>query len=352
MKTEFLFKWTQSPSPYRRKKAISKLTAICMNNKSVLTNFLMVLNRLIEDEDERVRVEAYNALAKIALKYSETAEETLNKLIRKFGSETPISKATIIKGIREIVLTNFSLFSDDIKELIREAVLSEDINIKLVALNFLEDLIDLDSQYVIDNTDIIMSLARIDNINVRVKALNVLKSITDLLPEEKPSEIHELVLSAINDQSYLVRTSALSVLRKLVMSKKVGIDNELIKLIRKKLRDRHVPVKTEALRLVFALTDNNLSIIDDFLDIISNEYLLVEKNKNLKIMVLEYLYEKISNIPTDIIHKHKLPRVLDIIEKNTVRKNKKLATIKDLARNILEEKLGYTFELRKNLAKI
>ena len=86
---------------------------------------------------------------------------------------------------------------------------------------------------------------------------------------------------------------------------------------------------------------------DELLEVVTWEVMIREKNERLVIKVLDIFDRLLTTVPVEIINKHEVPRALDIIEKNTYPKNPEKAKIKELARRVLEERLGYTFEKRK-----
>jgi len=349
MKTRYLFQWMQSNSINRKKRAIEKLTSICLQDESILENLLEELKKCIDEEAEEVRAIAYKAMYQLALKYEKIAGEIIRIYTTRFSDEGPLSKTIMISIIKKIIEKYPSRYDNEIKNLFRVAIDTDDINLKSIAIRSLSNIVALDVDFVLSNIEDVLAAVKSNNVNLIVSALEALKSIIVFMPDEKISDIQNSVKEALNNSSYLVRSHALMVLNVLIKEKKTVINESLIALIKKKLLDENIPVKVEALKTVFTIIDNNPNLIDEFLGAIVKECLLRQKNSTLKVIVLDYLSENIDKIPREILYRHNLPRILDIIDKNTVRKNEKLSKIKSLARTILEEKLGITYEMRKNL---
>ena len=155
----------------------------------------------------------------------------------------------------------------------------------------------------------------------------------------------------MNDDSYMARSEALINIAHLIRNNHIPISDELLTAIRKRLRDPKNAVKIATISAIDALLEKNSTLADKYLSIMANEILLKSRSLRLKIKTLECLLKHIDHIPREIINKHNLARALDILEYNTIPKNQELRKIKTLARTLLEEKLGYTYELRQKLRK-
>ncbi len=349
MKSKYLFQWMQSKSVNRKKRAIEKLAFMCMQDKSILKDFFEALLKMVEDDVTEVRAMVYKAMYRLALKYKEVINKTLEIYKTKFSEEESLPKTIILSGIKKIIEVEPTIYDDSVRDMIQESIESEDVNLRSIGIRFLSSLIALDNDFVLNNIDNVLAAAKSDNINLMLSAFDVLKNVVSSLPEDKISEVRSAVIGALEHGSYLVRKHALTVLNNMLIEKKTEVDENVIRLIRKKLRDNSDFVRHEALRSVFIIAKDDPYLVDGFLSIIVKDYLLNGKNKNLKLSVLNYLSENIEKIPREILYRHELPRALDIIDRNTVRKNEKLSRIKDLAKFILEEKLGVTYEMRRNM---
>lgn len=349
MKTEYLLQWIQSDLANKKKRAIEKLTNMCLYDESLLENFFEELKKIVNEDVGEVRAAAYKAMRKLALKYERITEEIMKIYVTKFRGEELTSRAIILSSIRKITEKYPHLYNDQVRNLFQEAIDSDDVNLKSIAIKSLSNLISLDTDFVLSNIDKALAAIKSNNTNLIVSALDALKEIVTHISDEKMSEIQRIAEEALSNSSYLVRAHTLILLNVLLRKRKIVMDKKLITLIKKRLRDESILVKIEALKLAFVATENNPNVMDEFLGIIVNEYLIRERNKNLKLITLSYLNENINKIPKEILHRHNLPKVLDIIDKNTVRKNKKLSQIKKLARDILEKKLGVDYERRRAL---
>jgi len=344
-----LLRWVKSPIVSRRRKAIRRLVKNSLRDPTKVDEIFNMVVEGTNDPDESVRITAIKSLVELSLTYQRFLPDVMDTLLKMFEDDSPQVKSVVLNGLTKIISVNKELFNDNVQSIVEVGLNSPDTNVRIAALNSLAIIANFNTDVLLKNLETVLSCMEDPNPLVRRNSIEALLTSVDLLSDADIAKIWNILLSALKDPSCEVRKNALEFLHKLLEKEKMELDDNVINEIRKKLRDDAVPVKSEALALVSKLIDKNSYLADKFLDIISRECLLKEKNLNFKLQVLEFLKESVKKIPSSILNRHNIPRSLDIVEKNTVPKSPKREKIKRLARYILEDLLGYTYEIRKKM---
>jgi len=347
MQEKIVLSWIKSPIAGRRRKAIKQLTKNALRDPSKVNDAIEAIKALVNDEDWSVRCVALGALTDITLSHPDFIRETTNILLDKFDDESVNVRLRVLHALTKLVRINEDIIDEDLMNLIEKGLNDENSGVREATLRFLVEVIEKNPEVLRTHLEMLNETVNDANPLVRKYSIEALISHLDVLNDEEISSLKELLFSKLTDPSIAVRCASLKGLEKLLLDNKLPIDNEFINSLRKKLRDQSIPVKLTALSLVRDLVAMNPRLADHFFDIIASEYLLKEKNLNFKLEVLEFLKEFVKKIPVEIINRHNIPRALDILEKATVPKSPKRQRIKDLTRYILEDLLGYTYEVRK-----
>lgn len=350
MDTKYLVKWLSSPIPGRRQKAIYKLSKLAVHGKYDRTQVIEHAFKLIRDENWSVRATAISALVPI-LELGMISEKIIEALIDVAKKdEHPNVKANAIIALGKIADKIYDKHGPSLKEIFKENFGSDNNDVKHATFLLGARLSLVNQEYIREYLEALkQEFNKLPSL-IKSEILRYLRVLYSAASEEVGPALKELTLNNMEDETYYVLTEVLRNLALLMRENIITYDNELIEYIRKKLRKNNKPtVIQSALNVVNELIKKESILIDNFLDILLNELLLGMKNKRIKIQVLRLLNENIENIPRDLVYKHNIPRVLDVIDLNTVPKNSELAMIKNLAREILENKLGYNYELRQKL---
>ncbi|MHA1615790.1 MAG: sister chromatid cohesion protein PDS5 [Candidatus Njordarchaeales archaeon] len=348
MRINYLLKWLDSPVPGRRRKALEQLTKHAIRTPSQIDQIYPRIKQLIKDSDWSVRSTLLKSLTELALVKQEILPETLEVIKESINDEFPNVRSTAIFCLAKLIAKYKDLAQDTHTiDTALERLRDENNNVKEAALRLLLELSRINSDILQKKFNEVYGLANHEIASIRKRVLEVFNENFENIPEDQLANVISLYYEKLKDPDYFVREYALKGFCRLVELDKVKIDETLIREVRKRLRDLYIPVKRATIELIRKILDKNIFYADNFLDIISNEILLKEKSLNFKLEVLRLLYDYIDKIPQGIIHKHNIPRSLDKLEKATVEKSAKREEIKKLARVILEQKLGYTVEIRR-----
>lgn len=351
MQIKYLERWLSSPYPGRRRKALRTLSKYAVHGKYDPERiFPAAVKALRTDDDWKVRSSAVSSITEITLRYNKFLDDTLKILTERINSETHVNVRGNILNCLSKIIEKYDV--DDIKsiyDLCLDAIKDPNSEVKHGAMRTLVN-ISLKQEKNLDNT-IKAILDTIEDLPPLVKkeTIRLLGRIYEKYPEKTKDIMSDLSSKYITSDIYALREEVLKIIVKLIENNHIEITDKLLATLRKNLRYPKICVKMTTIDVIDAIWKRNIETADLFLDIITKELLLNSKNRRLKIKTLELLLDHINNIPRSVINRHKLPRVLDIVEYNTIPKNELLRKIKLLARTLLEEKLGYTFEDRKRL---
>ncbi|MEX0568075.1 MAG: HEAT repeat domain-containing protein [Candidatus Njordarchaeota archaeon] len=351
MQIKYLERWLKSPYPGRRRKALRTLSKYATQGKYKPEKiFPIAINALKNDSDWQVRSSAASSIADIALTYNQFLDDAFKTLIEKIKDESHANvKGNIFNSLSKLI-DRYDI--DDLKsvyDLCLNAIKDPNSEIKHGAIRVLVS-ISLKQEKNLEEvlgiiSDTIESLPSL----IKKETIRLLSKIYDKYPEKTKDMLSDMASRYVTSDAYLLREETLKIIAKLIKNDHINITEDLIRTLRKQLRDPKTCVKMATIDAINAIWKKNIETADLFLDIIAEDILLKSKSRQLKIKTLELLIEHIQQIPRPVINRHNLARVLDILEYNTVPKNELLKKIKSLARILLEEKLGYTFEERKRL---
>jgi len=348
MKYEYLIKWLRSPIPGRRRKALEKLTKSLLKDQSRLKEVYSRIKELLSDEDWSVRSVAIKSLTEIALTREEFLKDAVEALKLGLRDEAPNVRASTVYNLARLITKYESLLQNtELISLAIDLLKDENNNVKEASLRLLQEISKVNSELLQEKIEELYSLAAHENANIRRNILAIFTEHLQNFSDDNIAKIMEIYYERIKDPNFLVRENAIRGLMRLLELNKLNVNDDLVRELRKRLRDPQVPVKRAALNLLRKILDKNAFYADKFFDIIAEDLLLKEKNLNLKIEVLKLLHDYVEKVPRDILNKYQIPRALDKLEKATVEKSPKKTLIRMLAREILENKLGYTLELRK-----
>ncbi len=349
MQINQLIAWTKSPIAGRRRKAIKKLTKFVLNNPEKIKEFYDLLKDMIADENWSVRSTVVSSIAEIASLKDEIRADAISILLGLIENDEPNVRASALQAIRKIIAKDPNLINDDILRASKKALDDENPNVREAALNLTLELSKYDAEILTDTYSIVLTLAKDSNPRIRESALRILVKNIDKMTEDQLEDAKNIFYERTTDERFEVRKLSIEGLMKLFTKGLISYSSEIANLVRKKLRDPAIPVRITALNFVVSIIEKNARYSDDFLDIITKEILLREKNLNLLKVTIEILDKYVDNIPEDIINKHDVPRTLDILEKSIIPKSPDKARLKASVRQLLEDKLGYTYEIRKKM---
>ncbi len=352
MDVKYLEKWIQSPIPGRRRKAIRLLTRYANNNKYDTGKILKHIKNALADENWAVRATAVSCMTDLALKNRDIGKDIIKILMKRLDEEDHSNvKGNILRCISYIVDKYEVDILDDLYRVGLATIDDLNNDVKHGSIMLLTS-IGLRGEKYLD--EIASRLKEIFGDLPPLLKRDVLRSVRKLYlkyPKKLSTITIDISLDSLKDDSYMARVEALNNLSYLIQNDDIKTTDEIISIIRKRLRDPKDAVKIAAIETINAILDKDADLVDNFMDIITNEILLRSRNIRLKINTLRCLLKHIDKISKDIVNRHNLPRVLDILEFNTVPKNEGLGLVKNLARTLLEEKLGYSYEERLRLRR-
>ncbi len=351
MDVKYIEKWTESPVVGRRRKAIRLLTQLTIHGKYDLDKTLNIVRNAINDDAWQVRAVAVSSFTQLALFNSKVLDDATKVLLEKIRDDKEHAnvRGNALRGMARLIEKYGIDIPKDTYDLCLSLLDAPNNDIKHGSISILVSI----ALRMREKLDEILDKMR-DTIKdlpplLKRESLVFMRRLYMKYPQETSEVFTKISMDLVGDENYMARSEALRNLAYLVKNDHIAITDELLTMLRKRLRDTKNAVKMAAMDVIDAILEKNSGLADKYLDIITNEILLKSKSRRLKIRTLECILRHINNIPRDIVNKHNLPRVLDILEYNTIPKNQELQKIKILARTILEEKLGYTYEMRKRL---
>ncbi len=348
--TKYLEAWLSSPYVGRRRKALKLLGKYAMRGRYDRRRIFERAKDALNDENWKIRAVAASIIADIATVETSLIGDAFNILYNQLKKEKhPNVKGNILRGLSKILDKKHI---DSVEELLK-------LGLELLRFpngDVRHGSIQLLSQLVIRlGRDIDTVLGSFDDIIHELPPLlkrEILRSMREIYikyPDASVDTLRKSTIRLLNDSSHLVLEEALYNLSLLIRDRRIPLGNEIIMMIRRKLRSEKAAVRMAALDTIDSILTIDPKYADAYLDIVGREILLKEKNRRVKIKALELLVRHIDRIPRDLIFRYKIPRILDILDLNTIPKNDELKTIKELARILLEHKLGYDYASRVRL---
>ncbi len=348
MRVEQLEKWVSSPIPGRRRKALQKLTKEMIHGEYDLEKLYESAKKLLEDENWSVRVAAIKTLTEIALRDENKIKEVIATLEEKLEEENPNVLMATIDNLAKLYFKSRKRITRKKIEDFLKLLEHEKSNVREAVIRFLKKVGEYSK--VTRETALSTLMDTLDKEtapNVISHILDFFSSYAQEISSEHVSRLLGVIATYRRHESVDVRRSAVLLLKKLLESNKLSLSSDVLTIIKKALRDEKLAVRDAAVDAFEEVLKKDPRATDELLGVVTWEVMMKEKNERLVIKVLDIFDRLLTTVPVEIINKHEIPRALDIIEKNTYPKNPERAKIKELARRVLEEKLGYTFEKRK-----
>ncbi len=347
MRLDMLEMWLRSPKASRRRKAIQKLRKEALRNVSLIDKYFDQFIELVNDEDWAVRAASLHSCIEFSKVKKNLTSRVLPVIKEKVKDPSPNVRAIALRGLSELLTED--MLEEFIYDAYTRAIKDENNDVRIAALELAKKIAKYDADFFVKHVEEFLNTLNSDAVGpIKEKILEIFADNIDKLDEKMLHALKDAIFKNIKHRDFAVRVACLRTLSKMYELGKID-ENELRTILRKRLRDEAIPVKIAAIELIEKIIDKNARFADNYLDIISKEILRKEKNLRLKLRTLEMLDKTVDKIPTEIVNKHELPRTLDILDKLTVEKREELRKIKMLARHILEEKLGFTFEKRRKL---
>jgi len=348
--TRYLEAWLKSPYVGRRRKALRILGKYAVQGKYDRKAIFETAKRALNDKDWKVRAVAASVIADIANADKNFASEAFTILYNHLEKEKhPNVRGNILRGLSKLVDIKEPFNAKNLFEIGLDLLKSPNGDVRHGSIQLLSQLVINFGERINEVLSSFDAILPESPPLLKKEILRLMREIYTKYPNDSLELFTKITMESLKENSYLILEEALANLSILIRDRKLALDNDIIMLVRRKLRSEKIAVKIAALGVVDAILSIEPKYADAYLDIIGREILLKEKNRRIKIRALELLVRHIDRIPRDIIYQYRIPRVLDILDLNTVPKNDELRTIKELARILLERKLGYDYAARIRL---
>ncbi|MGQ4890860.1 MAG: hypothetical protein ACP6IP_00025 [Candidatus Njordarchaeia archaeon] len=345
MKIEQALKLVKNPVKVKRRKGLKFIIGNFkyFEKKDEIFN---TIRELSNDDEWSIRALALKGLVTMALQYRDLVDDSIATLKKALNDENENVRSSAIDNFVKLLKVNKNVNIDTVKEFVTTGLNDENVSVINSALRLLmyssnNGILEL-GDYV---DDLLGLLNRINNVYTRLLLIGLLTATFNDLKEDIKNNIIAELKGLTKHEHANYRANALQTIGKL-LEKNAIREEEIRDLLIKRLRDTSDAVKKSAIDIIWSLAKVNPVRLDQYLEIIIWEILIKTKNKKLRLHILEFLDDVLTNMPRELMEKYDISRALDIIEKNTVPKSQVLKLIKAKSNEILEAKIGLSIEDR------